>query len=202
MQNRDMQCECENPQAHWHGGCFVECHDCRRKTGSPELCSSCLVIRDHKAEFEQHDFKDCHCPVCNMTRRQHASAQLTAVAVEAMNKPILLVNSTGPYEGKGTIAVKYDNDKARFDLIPPNALTELAQVYTMGAKKYADRNWEKGMMYGRLFGAALRHLFAFWCGEDKDKESGLHHLAHAAFSCLAIVEYSYTGKGTDDRPCP
>ena len=101
---------------------------------------------------------------------------------------------------KETPAIKFDSDKLRYDLIPANALGVLTQVYTFGAKKYNDRNWEKGMSYGRIFAATMRHCWSWFCGEDLDPESGLHHMAHAAFGCLALVEYHYTGKGTDDRP--
>ena len=64
----------------------------------------------------------------------------------------------------------------RFDLFPADALEEVAKVYTVGAKKYGDRNWELGMSYGRLFGSLLRHVYAWWRGERDDKESKLHHL--------------------------
>ena len=85
--------------------------------------------------------------------------------------------------------LKYDEDKLRFDLLPPKALELLAEVYTSGAKKYEDRNMEMGMSWGRVFGAAMRHLWAFWRGEDKDAESGLYHLAHAAWCCLTLLDY-------------
>jgi hypothetical protein len=37
---------------------------------------------------------------------------------------------------------KNDNDKLRYDLIPPQALKALAEVLTFGANKYADNNWQ------------------------------------------------------------
>ena len=40
---------------------------------------------------------------------------------------------------------KNDGGKLRYDLIPPRALEALAYVYTIGAAKYSDRNWEKGI---------------------------------------------------------
>jgi hypothetical protein len=96
--------------------------------------------------------------------------------------------------------VKYDGEKARFDLIPPGPLEALADIYTYGAGKYEDRNWEKGIKWGRVFGAIMRHLWAFWRGEDVDEESGRSHLAHAAWGCFALLEYSKTQKSFDDRP--
>lgn len=99
----------------------------------------------------------------------------------------------------GVGAVKFDDSKSSFDLIPPHALEELAKVYTFGATKYARRNWEKGMNWCRIFAAIMRHSWAWMRGEDMDKETGLHHMAHAAFGCFALVEYHYAQAGKDDR---
>lgn len=96
-------------------------------------------------------------------------------------------------------AVKYDVDKLRFDLLPAGPLMEIAKVFTYGAQKYADRNWEKGMEWGRLFAATQRHLWAFWAGEDADPESKLLHLAHAGFGILALLELSKTHPEWDNR---
>lgn len=94
---------------------------------------------------------------------------------------------------------KFDLGKSRYDLIPPNPLEELARVYTYGAKKYDDNNWRKGLKWGRVFGAIMRHLWRFWWGEDFDKESGLPHLSHAAWGCFTLLEYMITHKELDDR---
>lgn len=96
--------------------------------------------------------------------------------------------------------VKYDDGKLRFDLIPAFALEQLAAIYTMGAAKYADRNWEKGIKYSRVFAAIMRHLWAFWRGETIDSESGLPHVAHAAWGCFALLQYLSTCPEFDDRP--
>lgn len=97
-------------------------------------------------------------------------------------------------------AQKFDRQKRRFDLVPVGPLSALADVYTFGAGKYADRNWEKGLSWGRCYAAALRHLTAFWAGENMDQESGLPHLAHAAWNCFALLEYMQTHPEMDDRP--
>jgi hypothetical protein len=97
-------------------------------------------------------------------------------------------------------AAKHDEGKARFDLIPPRALWNLAEVYTIGEKKYSARNWEKGMPWGRIFAAVMRHLWKFWSGEDVDPEDGMSHLVHAAWGCFALIEYAQTHREMDDRP--
>lgn len=95
---------------------------------------------------------------------------------------------------------KYDEDKPRMDLIAPEHLFALAMVLGYGAKKYADRNWEEGMNWSRVFAAMQRHLWKFWAGEEFDDESGLPHLAHAAFGIMVLTAYGERGAGTDDRP--
>ena len=100
-----------------------------------------------------------------------------------------------PQEG-----IKHDQGKARFDLVPPDALFEVVRVYNYGATLYGDRNWEKGILWGRVFAAICRHLYSWWRGEDHDPESGIHHLAHAAWGCLALLAYELRGmEAFDDR---
>ena len=97
-------------------------------------------------------------------------------------------------------ADNYDGGKLRYDLLPADALEELVRVYTTGAEKYAERNWEKGMAWCRAFGSLMRHAWAWMRGEDLDPETGIHHMAHAAFRCLQLVSYAKRGVGEDDRP--
>jgi hypothetical protein len=97
---------------------------------------------------------------------------------------------------------KFDKEKLRTDLLPIAALEKISEVLTYGAKKYGDRNWEQGISYNRVFGAALRHLFSWSMGEERDKETGFNHLAHAACCILFLLHYvTYPKyKSFDDRP--
>lgn len=99
--------------------------------------------------------------------------------------------------------IKYDGDKPRFDLIPVLPLTELAKIYAVGAKKYSDRNWEKGLNYNRLYRAAIGHLVEFWNGNDTNIEYNTEviHLAQAAFNVFALLEFYLRGRTElDNRP--
>jgi len=98
-------------------------------------------------------------------------------------------------------AVKDDQGKLRYDLIPIQPLAELARVYTIGAVKYSDRNWEKGCDWGRIYGALIRHATAFWGGESIDKDNGQHHLASVAWNAFALMYFEANKKGKDDRVC-
>jgi len=95
---------------------------------------------------------------------------------------------------------KFDNDKLRYDLLSPTALEGLVRVLTYGARKYAARNWEQGIAYGRVFGACMRHLWTWWRGEDIDPESGLPHLDHAQCCLHFLSHYRIHKKQFDDRP--
>lgn len=94
---------------------------------------------------------------------------------------------------------KFDTDKVKLDLLPFDSLEEVAKVFTFGANKYGDRNWELGFNYGRIIASTLRHIFAFCRGEDLDPETGLRHLAHAACNVLFLLTFQLRGTGTDDR---
>lgn len=99
------------------------------------------------------------------------------------------------------VAIKFDDDKLRYDLLSPYALEEIVKVYNFGAKKYADRNWEKGLKYNRLLASMLRHIEAFRKGEDIDQDSNCHHMASVCFNAMAILHFWKTqGNNTlDDR---
>ena len=84
-------------------------------------------------------------------------------------------------------AMKHDSEKVRMDLLDPRAIDQLAQVLTFGARKYEAHNWRRGISKSRLLGAALRHLFAYMRGEDRDPESGLSHVAHAMCCCMFLL---------------
>jgi hypothetical protein len=96
-------------------------------------------------------------------------------------------------------ADRFNSGKTRYDLIPPGILKILAQVYSNGALKYEDDNWKGGLSFRSVLDSAKRHVEAFRAGEDVDRESGLHTLAHAAWNYLTIVDYGQRHPEYDDR---
>lgn len=90
----------------------------------------------------------------------------------------------------------------RYDLIPWEAMDEVARVYGFGAQKYAAHNWRRKYEWGKSIAALIRHITAFVRGKTYDEETGLHHLAHAVFHCLALIVWTAEdGEGSifDDR---
>lgn len=96
--------------------------------------------------------------------------------------------------------IKHDADKLRMELIAPEMVTALADVLTFGAKKYDDRNWERGMPWGQVFGALMRHLWAWWSRDSVDAETGKSHLWHAACCLMFLIAFENRKAGQDDRP--
>ena len=97
---------------------------------------------------------------------------------------------------------KDDSAKPRYDLIAPEILEALAEVLRYGADKYEPRNWERGMDWGRVYGALQRHMWAWWAQKGADEETGYSHLHHAACCLMFLIAYEARGAGNDDRPPP
>lgn len=105
---------------------------------------------------------------------------------------------------------KFDTDKLPIELIAPELLLSIATVLQFGANKYGERNWEKGMKWGRVFGALMRHLWAWWGGKgpttksfllgDLDEETGCSHLWHAGCCIMFLIAYEERQTGEDNRP--
>lgn len=73
--------------------------------------------------------------------------------------------------------------KGRYDLIPSYPLLRLARHYENGAKKYGDRNWEKGQPLSRYLDSAERHLACIKMGlTDED------HMAAVIWNIMAIID--------------
>jgi len=85
--------------------------------------------------------------------------------------------------------------------IPPVAILHLGKAMSDGRKKYGLMNWrEKTVSATVYYDAAMRHLMAWYDGEELAEDSGVHHLGHA-MACLAIVlDAQSLGKLNDDRP--
>ena len=102
---------------------------------------------------------------------------------------------------------KKDAGKARWELIPFEPIEAVARILTKGAVKYAARNWERGIMYGRIFGAVMRHLSKWWMakltGSDgiNHEDGNESHIDHAITELMFLSTYEKRGMVKfDDRP--
>jgi len=107
------------------------------------------------------------------------------------------------FKPKPTEAVKHDDGKPDWSLVPFESLEGMVKVLEFGAKKYDNWNWtaDGGFQYTRVLRSCLRHLFAWSRGEDLDPESGLSHIHHAMCNLLFISHYIGNKKkyNKDDR---
>lgn len=98
--------------------------------------------------------------------------------------------------------MKKDGGKRRVDLLDPAWLLGTADVLEFGANKYAAHKWAEGMDWSRVYGALLRHMLAWWSGEEIDPETGLSHMYHASCCIMFLSRYATDPKYAeyDDRP--
>ena len=85
------------------------------------------------------------------------------------------------------VGQKFDDGKARHELIYYPAIIGIAKILTFGAKKYADNSWQNlPNRKTRYFSSLMRHLLAYWMGEKTDDESGMSHLDHAMTNLMFL----------------
>lgn len=90
-------------------------------------------------------------------------------------------------------------EKPPLDLLTLEFLNGSAQALGFGASKYGRHNFREGIDHSRLIAAALRHLNQYNAGMDKDDESGLSHLSHAAASLNMLMWMVANRSDLDDR---
>ncbi len=108
------------------------------------------------------------------------------------------INSTNEIisQGEGKAIREVTTGKGRFDLISPFAEERLAKWFELGAKKYADRNWEKGMKFSRYLDSAKRHINKYVQGDETED-----NLAAAVWNLMAIIHHEELGElENDDLP--
>lgn len=108
-------------------------------------------------------------------------------------------------------AIRYNKNKPElfYALMFPAVLKGLATVYEFGTKRainpYPKMNWTKGAPASELASCAMRHLLAFWNGEDMDPEAtaqgfAVHHLDSAIGNLARLRQQIEDGRADlDDR---
>lgn len=91
--------------------------------------------------------------------------------------------------------------KVSLTAVPSVAILHEACALMTGDWKYGAYNWRAKPVVARIYiDAALRHIHAWFDGEECAEDSGVHHLGHAR-ACLAILlDAMETGNLIDDRP--
>lgn len=103
---------------------------------------------------------------------------------------------TNPKDAVGTA-------KVPFSTIPGRVVGEVGLAMMEGALKYGRHNYRvAGVRASVYLDAAVRHLGAFWEGQDIDPDSGLPHVVKAIACCVVLRDSQIQGNWVDDRPPP
>lgn len=80
-------------------------------------------------------------------------------------------------------------------------LMECGLGMTEGSYNYGRHNYRDiGVRTSVYFDATMRHLAAWYEGEDIDPDSGLNHVTKAITSLMVLRDAMIRGKVNDDRP--
>lgn len=87
--------------------------------------------------------------------------------------------------------------KPRYHLIPVGPTRRIADLFTRGAVKYGENNWQKGMPFSRVMDSLLRHVHAYRAGDRTED-----HLAAVAVNAMFLMEYEVTHPELNDLQAP
>lgn len=99
---------------------------------------------------------------------------------------------------------RFNAGKTPFRFIPLNLLAGAARVFEKVTNRpvnpYPLWNWAKGMSWSVPYECMLRHLDAWYRGEEKDPDSGESHIDHVICNALMLKHYETAYREGDDRP--
>ena len=91
--------------------------------------------------------------------------------------------------------------KVPMSTIPAPVLMEVGLAMMEGARKYGRHNYRTvGVRASVYYDALMRHITAWWEGEDIDPDSGLSHLVKAIACMVVLRDSMQRGNWVDDRP--
>lgn len=108
------------------------------------------------------------------------------------------------------VFVKETSGKPAMHQLSPLALLAIGRVFDIGSslhgEAYGEHNWRRpGVRYSMLYAAVMRHLLAWFGGENLDR-SGESHLAHAAAGIIMMMDLEnqvakdpFSYRDVDDR---
>ena len=94
----------------------------------------------------------------------------------------------------------FKDHKLRWDLLPLLEIEDIVRLYTVGADKYGDNNWQNlDNGYQRYKAALLRHLLEYEKGNRYDEETKVNHLAAVAWNAIAMLYLDKHNKGLQNE---
>ena len=93
--------------------------------------------------------------------------------------------------------------KAPLSVVPSAPLLQIGLAMMEGGRKYGRHNYRKSNPIASIYyDALMRHMMAWWEGEDVDPSSGAPHLAHAGACIVILLDAINQGVIDDNRPPP
>lgn len=114
------------------------------------------------------------------------------------------MNQAVPPESKASSTNPKDligSTKVSLSKFPAVGIVHGAHAMMDGAAKYGAYNWRAKKVGASIYvDAAMRHIAAWFEGEELAKDSQVHHLGHAIACCAILLDAQETGNLIDDRP--
>lgn len=105
-----------------------------------------------------------------------------------------IVKDTNP---KDSVGIK----KTPLSTLPFRVLWRVGLAMLEGALKYGRHNYRAaGVRYSVYFDSTMRHIGAWWEGQDIDPDSNLHHIDKAIAGLMVLRDSMLEGNFVDDRP--
>lgn len=106
----------------------------------------------------------------------------------------IAAKDTNPKDAVGT-------RKAPMSTVSAPVLAEVGVAMLEGAVKYGRHNYRAaGVRASVYYDATMRHLMAWWEGQDTDPDSGMSHITKAITSLVVLRDSMLQGNWQDDRP--
>ena len=123
--------------------------------------------------------------------------EITPPQADPATTAALTPDATGGVNPKDLVGIT----KPRLSLVPPALMLYGAMGLQDGAVKYGPFNWRTKPVKASIYiEAKLRHLFAYYDGENDAHDSGWPHLAHDISGSAIMVDAAQVGCLIDDRP--
>ena len=91
--------------------------------------------------------------------------------------------------------------KVPMSCVSAPVVMEMALGMMEGARKYGRHNYRvAGVRASVYYDAAMRHLMAWWEGQDIDPVSGISHISKAMSALHVLRDAMMNDMWTDDRP--
>lgn len=154
--------------------------------------------------FKRQEKFMSHCAQCNTT----TPLGMDGAQVHKSWCPLTRVDHVTVPAEKSQFAEKPSNPKDAFGVqkapmstVSAVVLAEVGVAMAEGAAKYGRHNYRAvGVRSSVYYDAAMRHLMAWWEGQDIDPDSGMPHIVKAITTLVVLRDAELYGQLNDDRP--